>query len=77
MDVIRPGLAASKEQMPNNPGIAAILIPSPLERRQITRAGCVGRVAGEDIEYRLSAEASDCSAADVLKRKGECIGRLT
>src|SRR2546421_4765274 len=76
VNVIGPRLSAPKELMPGNPTIAAMLVPSPSEGGNIARRRCVGRVAGENVEDRLGAEARNGCAADVLEYNGKRPARL-
>ncbi len=67
MDVIRTRLPATKELMPDDARIAAMLIARLLERGDVVANRYTRGVASQDVEDRLGAQAPYGRAADVLQ----------
>src|SRR5947208_13514836 len=69
MDVIGTGLTPAKELMPDDACIPAVLVAGPLERRDVGERWDRSRVARQNVQDRLGAQARYRGAADVLERQ--------
>src|ERR1051325_863344 len=68
MNVIGTGLTPPKELMPHDACISAVLVAGPLERRNAGEGRERRRVARQNVQDRLGAQAGYGSAANVLER---------
>src|ERR1051326_5048783 len=69
MKVIGTGLTPAKELMPEDARISAVLVAGPLERRNAGEGRDRRRVARQNVQDRLGAQARYGGAADVLERQ--------